>query len=412
MQVVYAREPFPDRWTKSVFLAGPTPRKGGPPSWRPEALRILEAAGYDGVVFVPEDRDMNGCVMNPENYDAQILWENEGLNRADAILFWVPRDLAIDLPEDLPPGTKTLDVKDLLKFPAFTTNVEWGKWFDSGKVALGYPKDAPKMGYLKAEATLVRAPVAKTLEETARAALGLIGEGALREGGETHVPIDVWRTPIFQRWHSAQKAAGNRLLSADVQWTYRIGRERERLLFWTLETQMYVAAEKRVVKDGLVIGRPDVSVTILLGPDHGYNTEIVLIREFRPSAVTSDGYVREPPGGSSWEDLTPVEIAAAEVAEEAGIVLTHSRFKPLAERQLLATLCPHRANVFVARLTKEELQKLRALQGRPLGRERDRERTWVEFTTFRDLFEAKEARSRDVDYATLGMLYSAFYMLA
>jgi len=404
MEVIYAREPFPDRWTKSVFLAGPTPRKGGPPSWRPEALRLLEALGYDGVVFVPEDRGLGGCAIAPESYKPQILWEDEGLRRADVIVFWVARDLTL-VPKSDP------SERDEMKMPAFTTNIEWGEYFDSGKVALGYPKGTPKVGYFETKAEWLRVPVAHDLEDTLKRALAMIGEGAPREGGETWIPIEIWRTPVFRRWHEAQKAAGNRLLSAKVEWTYRIGRSSERLLFWTLETEMRVEAEDRVVKGGLVIGRPDISVTILLGPDRGFNTVIAMIREFRPSAVTSDGCVHEAPGGSSWEDLTPVEIAAAEVSEEAGIVLTPTRFKHLGERQLLATSCAHRANVFVARLTTEELEKLRALEGRPLGRAREGERTWIEFTTYRTLFEKKDGKSRDVDYATIGMLYDAFYSL-
>lgn len=391
MQIVYAREALPDRWTKSLFLAGPTPRKDGPDSWRPEALRLLESLGYDGVVFVPEDRDMNGCGVSPETYEPQIRWEDEAMRRADVIVFWVAREIE--------------------KMPAFTTNIEWGEYFDSGKVALGWPEKAPKVGYFKTKAEWQQVPVAHALEETLKRALEMIGEGAPREGGETWIPISVWRTPVFRRWHAAQKAAGNTLLSARVHWTYRIGREKERLLFWAIETDMRVGAENRVVKDGLVIGRPDLSVTILLGPDRGFQTQVVMIREFRPAAITTDGCVHESPGGSSWEDLSPVEVAAAEVAEEAGIVLTPTRFKSLGQRQLLSTLCAHRADVFMARLTGEELEKLRRLEGRPLGREREGERTYVEFTTYRELFEGKSALSRDLDYATLGMLYSAFYTL-
>jgi hypothetical protein len=56
MQVVYSREPFPNQVTKSIFLAGPTPRAAGVQSWRQEALVTLKALGYDGHVFVPEDR--------------------------------------------------------------------------------------------------------------------------------------------------------------------------------------------------------------------------------------------------------------------------------------------------------------------------------------------------------------------
>lgn len=39
---------------KSIFLAGPTPRDQQTPSWRIEALTILDGLGFNGIVFVPE----------------------------------------------------------------------------------------------------------------------------------------------------------------------------------------------------------------------------------------------------------------------------------------------------------------------------------------------------------------------
>jgi len=402
MQVVYARESFPDRWTKSVFLAGPTPRKGGPPSWRPEALRILEAQGYDGVVFVPEDRGINGCGIVPENYAPQIEWEDEALRRADVIIFWVARDLTL-MPKEKP------DDPDAMSMPAFTTNIEWGEYFDSGKAALGYPEKTPKVGYFRTKAEWLGIPIAHTLEATVARALEMIGDGAAREGGETYVPIEIWRTDIFQRWHAAQKAAGNALLKARVLWTYRIGRDRERMFFFALETDMRVGAEGRVVKDGVVVGRPDISVTILLGPPRGFNTEVVTIKEFRPAAATSDGYVHEGAGGSSWDNLPPAEVAAAEVLEEAGVKVKPMELRDLGERQLLPSLCSHKAHVYVGSLDKEQMQTLRNGAHRPLGREREGERTWVEFHTFRTLFEGSTQEGRDVDWATLGMISLGFY---
>ena len=389
MQVVYAREPLPDRWAKSVFLAGPTPRDASTPSWRPEALRILEALGYDGVVFIPEDRDHNGCAITPENYEPQIQWEHDALRHADVIVFWVARDL-----------------KDM---PAFTTNIEWGEQFDSGRVELGYPKETPKMGYFRTKAKWHGVPIAHALEDTLVRALSMIGEGAPREGGETSVPIDIWRTDIFQRWHAAQKSARNVLLDARVLWTYRIGRDRERLFFWAIETDMHVGAEGRVVKDGIVVGRPDISVTILLGPSRAFDTQVVIIKEFRPAAATSDGYVHEGAGGSSWDNLPPAEVAAAEVLEEAGVKVKPMELRDLGERQLLPSLCSHKAHVYVGSLDKDQMETLRKGAHRPLGREREGERTWVEFHTFRSLFEGSTQGANDVDWATLGMIFLGFY---
>jgi len=52
MEVFYAGEEYPDRQTRSLFLAGLTPRLGEVPSWRPKALEMLEASGFDGQVCV------------------------------------------------------------------------------------------------------------------------------------------------------------------------------------------------------------------------------------------------------------------------------------------------------------------------------------------------------------------------
>ena len=172
MKVVYAREPFPETFSKAIFLAGPTPRSKEVDSWRPEALKVLASAGFDGVVFVPE----NGDGSPSFDYLHQIEWEERGLRMADGIVFWVPRDL------------KTM--------PAFTTNIEWGVWQDSGKCVLGSPADAPKMAYLQSYADKLGVTRADTLTETIDAVLELIGEGATRSGGAvsyTHLTLPTIR---------------------------------------------------------------------------------------------------------------------------------------------------------------------------------------------------------------------------
>lgn len=143
MQVVFALQPLP----KSIFLAGPTPRDPSVPSWRPEAIRILEELKFDGHVFVPEADDW----ASHDNYDGQIKWELRGLDRASVIVFWVPRDI------------KTM--------PAFTTNVEFGLYIKSGKVVVGWPKDTPKTGYLEHHAIKQGLPIHETLRETLEAAV-------------------------------------------------------------------------------------------------------------------------------------------------------------------------------------------------------------------------------------------------
>lgn len=127
MQVIYAQNWPAYNGGPAIFLAGPTPRKENPvASWRPEAIKILEAKGFKGRVFVPEDVD--GLIKG--DYYSQVVWEREALQQSHAIVFWVPRDL--------------------LSLPGFTTNVEFGYWVarDPYKIVLGHPVDAPHTKYL------------------------------------------------------------------------------------------------------------------------------------------------------------------------------------------------------------------------------------------------------------------------
>ena len=168
MQVVYTGEPFPEKTVKSMFLAGPTPRTADVKSWRPEALKILRELNYNGHVFDPEFKEGPRGVKEFE-YDEQVDWETEGLNRADTIVFWVPRNL--------------------VTMPAFTTNVEFGTWLASGKAVFGAPPNSPKNKYLEYKAREFNVPCFKTLEETLKHAVEYLGDGALRHNGECDVPL-------------------------------------------------------------------------------------------------------------------------------------------------------------------------------------------------------------------------------
>lgn len=147
MKVTYALQPL----SKSIFLAGPTPRSADVSSWRPEALTLLrDKLRFEGVVFVPESPD-----GRPHNeYDHQLSWEWEALNQATIVVFWIPRDLAT--------------------MPAFTTNVEFGFLVTSGKVVVGAPPDAQKMAYVRAMADRYNVPMFESLEETLAAAVARI----------------------------------------------------------------------------------------------------------------------------------------------------------------------------------------------------------------------------------------------
>ena len=152
MQIVYAIEdPKNLEDLPSIFLAGPTPRSEDVPSWRPTALEILENLGFDGIVFVPENRDGKW----QQTYMEQVDWEERCLTDADIIVFWIPRDLET--------------------MPGFTTNAEWGTWYRSGKCVLGYPPGAPKMKYLDYYAKKEQIPVRHDLVNTLDQAMILLG---------------------------------------------------------------------------------------------------------------------------------------------------------------------------------------------------------------------------------------------
>lgn len=125
MKLIYARQ-----WSLQflkrpvVFLAGPTPRDAETPSWRAEAIEHFRDT--DLTVLVPEDK---GWGLTSGNYREQVLWEWEALDVADVIAFWVPRDLAC--------------------LPGFTTNVEFGMYWNSGKIIAGWPIATPKVRYLE-----------------------------------------------------------------------------------------------------------------------------------------------------------------------------------------------------------------------------------------------------------------------
>jgi hypothetical protein len=376
MQVVYALEPLPETTTRSIFLAGPTPRAEAVAGFRPAAVLALQQQGFDGVVFVPEPRDGSWA----RHYDDQIEWEEAALHRADCILFWVPRDM------------QTL--------PGLTTNVEWGAWASSGKVVLGAPSEAAHVRYLQYYAAKLSVPVETDLAAAVAAAIRAVGPGALRVGGECEVPLLVWRHPTFQGWYTAQRVAGHRLDGARVLWSYFAGAKRDFFFAWALRVSVYVASEGRHKRE-VVIGRTDVcSVLLYRRGATILDTEVVLVREVRGAARSADGMVHELPGGSSWHaGDSALDIAVHEVEEETG-------FRPAglargASRQLASTLLAHQATLFSAELSATDLACIRADPGIARGVAEDGERTYTEVRTVRAILDGEQ-----VDWSTIGMILS------
>jgi 8-oxo-dGTP pyrophosphatase MutT (NUDIX family) len=385
MEIVYTGKEAPETYSKSLFLAGPSLRPGQEKelvSWRIEALAYLENQGFDGVIFCPEHKDN----IFPDNfdYDQQVGWEDKHLKMADLVVFWIPRKI------------KTM--------PAFTSNIEWGKYEDTGKVVYGHPEDAEKMNYLDYYADKYNVPVHKTLQETLDAALEMLGEGAERTGGERDVPLHIWKTPSFQSWYQSQKRAGNTLNGAELLYSFRPGFKKF-VFLWILKVNVHIEAENRDKTNEFVLARPDISSVCLWHKSRSEGaprSEVVLVREFRSPANTEDGFVRELPSGSSAKpNEDPEEVAAEELHEETGFHLPSERLISHGARQLAGTFSSHKAHLYSAELTNQEMEWFKSQKGTVHGNIEDTERTFIEVYAVEELLA-----NQLVDWTTLGMILS------
>lgn len=376
-ETIYAREGFPALVKKTLFLAGPTPREAGVPGWRQEALQILRELGFDGTVFIPEPRDGKWL----ENYEVQIEWEEEGLQRADAIVFWVPRQIPM--------------------MTGLTTNIEWGEWKGSGKVLWGAPETATQVRYPEYYAKKLGVPTFKDLRELLTQAVAQLGEGARRELGECQIPLRIWKRKEFQAWLTTQKVAGNRLDGARVVWTFfpKPGA----LFCYAIHVNVFVASENRNKPNEIILARPDVSATLLYSrsPDL-YKTKIVLVREFRSTVRNAEAFVYELPGGSSVDELTnPLGVAAEEVHEELGIDIPYTQFRRHETRQSLATFSIHKCTLFSCELSPEQLATLEADKSAHGNHVTDTEMTYVAVKTLGEILGESL-----LDWSQLGMIFS------
>ncbi len=178
-------------------MAGPTYRVSEttpctPPSWREEAIRLLQLYGFDGDVFVPEWRDNK----KPDDwtYSRQVNWEDDYLKKAKVILFWVPRNM-----------------KEL---PGLTTNVEFGEWMKSGKVVAGAPPTAEKIRYIQDKASRNNIPWSETLEGCVKNAIEMLKK---QNGDATHI----WFTSDTHFGHARTLELSKRPFNSvlDMDWS-------------------------------------------------------------------------------------------------------------------------------------------------------------------------------------------------
>lgn len=248
----------------------------------------------------------------------------------------------------------------------------------------------------------------ETLEATCDAAFAKIGDtiGYERSGGERHVPLHIWRTQSFQTWYENLTIAGNRLENACVEWVFRVGPQKQFLLFWTLHVDIYITAEDRHKTNEVITGRPDTSMIMLYEEaENVLETRIVMIKEFRSPVSNETGYVYELVGGSSWKPgQDPVRVAMDECEEEAGVQLPEDRFEVHDVRQLSATSLVNRAHLFSAKLSTQEMDQVAQSAHIVRGVEEDTERTWAQVWTYGRLLQ-----ERHTDWSTLGMISTVLH---
>lgn len=406
MKLVFADDSLPTEVTKTIFLAGPNPRyKNGDVvlrTWRHDVLDELERIGYDGHVFIPMPigsfygETVSGAVSD---YDHQIEWEDAAMMRADVILMWVDR-------------TSTLR--------GMTTNIEFGRYLDSGRLIYGRPDNADGCRYLDEQIKKRRKEAYSTITAIVKEADWRLRDGAERSGGEVLVPLVIWGSKQFQDWYThmfSGDSQGNELRGFDIKTILCFSSRRskvtdERSLFgFAAHVNIWVAREQREKSNEWIFSRTATSYVVpyYVNKESGHR-EYILVREFRSPANNEAGYVYELPGGSAPDEtLNPLENAKQELFEETGIEIEDiSRFEIVGNRQTFSTFSTNRIFTTKIELTEKEFlaAKKRADDKVQLGAD-DGER--INLFIVKDVDLLNSDSEHPVDWSTLGMIYAAHY---
>lgn len=390
MKLVFSDQPFPTEVEKTVFLAGPSPRyhtgdRIQTNTWRHEAIDILAALGYDGHVFIPlpEAGFYPGIAgKNMVDYLSQIEWERHGLERADVIFFYVDRK------EDN---------------QGLTTNIEFGEYFDSGRVVYARPKDAVKVRYMDETIIARDREFYLSMMDGLKEVLDRIKTPVHRLDGETHVPALIFSSPQFQEWYTNLKHAGNRLDGFIVKSILTFNNDRF-LFGFNAWVNVFITKEDRHKSNEWIFSRTATSYVVAYydGAEDG-KRRFILTREFRSPASNMEGYVYEMAGGSAVDKkVSPIENAIKELEEETGIhIADERRFRHLGQRQTFATYLTMGLFAVAVELTQDEFNEAstRALDHTILG-ENEEERITLHIATEEDLVQNKYP----VDWTTLGMI--------
>ena len=181
----------------AIFLAGPCPREDYSNDWRNDAFEILEELGFSGKVITPTNDRFNELRAKYGN-DAlrvQTEWETIAMKKASAIVFWVDRHIADG-------------------FPAFTTNIEFGEWYNKPSVYCGFPDGADKNDYLKCRMDQDKIPYWTDLKKMLKAVVdNLNRKGTRFFTSDTHFSqqrtLELSRRPFVDVEHMDLKMISN-----------------------------------------------------------------------------------------------------------------------------------------------------------------------------------------------------------
>ncbi len=381
MQIVYSCKPIPATISKSIFLAGPSLRKGQDHlvSWRIKALSVLEQLGYDGVVFVPE---ADGGNWDELDYKQVNDWETRCLNIADNIIFYINRDVENGL-------------------LGLTTNDEFGYWKRSGKCILCTEPNADSVRYQEIWAEKLNIPVYHDLYNGIMDIMAKQGAGDERRDGERWVPLYIWNHPGFKTWYGNMRAAGNQLTEARIEDVFML--PNGSVFSFRMWCNIFIVSEKRYKNNEFLITRTDISSCVLYYPrPDPLETEVVIVKEFRTPVNNADGYVYEVPGGSSFKpDADALATVIDEIYEETGFRPNADKLTFCGNRQLAATMLTHQSHLWSYELNAYEMNEIKKMSYETHGNAEDTELTYVEVKKIHQLLA-----DGLLDWSNLGQILS------
>lgn len=387
MNIVFAGEEFPNTVVKSIFLAGPSPREASVEDWRNNFVKIIEEKGFDGTLYIPipKNRFYKDYSEDKEwTYDSQIEWECKARNRADALLFWIPRS-------------------NKNKMPGLTTNIEFGEDLFKSNLFYGRPNDAESCRYLDKRMVMLKPDYVSVSDENILVdnVLNYLSEGSYREGVEVEVPLYIWESSNFKSWYSSLRMGGNKLLSFTLKDTLMVGRNKDYLFYFNAHVSVWVEKEQRYKANENIFSRSNISSILSWYYDKDKDEKyVVLVKEFRSPVNNNEGFVFELPGGSSFDDISYQENAQTEYFEEVGLFIEDaSRFNLVSTRQLAGTFGTHLSHLYSVELNKDEFEKIIEIskEEKPLGAHNSE-------ITYVIVLKENEIYNVPVDYSTIGMI--------